>query len=321
MSASLPALPASSTTMENGYGQPFGPPPPTDPYMKAPWNAPPAINTQFYGDNPSVPPSVTPVAQPTPSSIGFQSPAPDFSGFSPLGPSNPPPSETHTYSDPALKTMNALSMDGRNDAGLLDGTNTQTQGSLVDQAYSKLVNMDDFNLSSTKESKSNYDNMFVSNSSIGGNLSLADMQKSKPAPKKEVMKSVQPSVMSAMVPSTQSSSYASQYGVTTPLANSGPTAFGGQSSMSQPMMSSSLSYGQPPAYGGQPPLAQSPAYGLPTQSPYGQAVIQGSSMNQPLGQSLPYGQSFAGAQQPPSHPYGQQPMYARPTQQQNGFPY
>ena len=191
--APLPALPPSVPTPASAQN-PYGAPPPVqNPYAPAPvsqnayavpapppapqalapppaphaWAPPPPIATDNnpYGAPAPVPPSVTPQAQPTPSTLGFQSPQPDF-GFSPMppmqeaqAPAPPPFTEAPAPVDPALMTMNTLS------------------GSLADQAYAKLANMDTFTLSSKKDEPAS--NPFASSTSINDNRSLAAMQKSK----------------------------------------------------------------------------------------------------------------------------------------------
>ena len=216
--APLPALPPSAPA-ENGYGKPAAPAaaaaapaPQSGPYTTpwngptstpstqqsaaygaapaaaASWNAPSPVNTQTpsYG-HAAVPQSVTPQAQPTPSTIGFASPPPSFAGFtSPPAseapqaqpaPGSPSPPTAATAApaavDPALMSMNTLS--GQQQDGLFDST--AGGASLADQAYAKLVNLDTFSLASKRDEPAA--NPFASSSSITDNRSLADMQKKK----------------------------------------------------------------------------------------------------------------------------------------------
>jgi hypothetical protein len=192
----LPALPPPAPApAENGYGQSYGgTQAPAQPYYANPpaaaaqapsygapaygapapapaqsWNVPAPISTQNYG---GPPPSVTPHAQQTPSSLGFQSPQPDFSGFSPFAQTQEAATPA-PHTAPGPMTMNALSGQG----GLVDSNAAANSGSLADQAYAKIANMDTFTLASKKEETSS--NPFFSSTSIGSNVSLADMQKTK----------------------------------------------------------------------------------------------------------------------------------------------
>ena len=173
------AAQANPYVPQPAYGAPA---PPGNPYAAPapqPWNAPPPVATnQPYGEQ--VPPSVTPQAQATPSSLGFQSPQPDFSGFSPIPPIQETPAPqpapvpaSAPASDPALFTMNKLS----GQEGLVSENANAASGSLADQAYAKLASMDTFTLESKKDAPAA--NPFASSSSISDNRSLADMQKSK----------------------------------------------------------------------------------------------------------------------------------------------
>merc|ERR1711904_532872 len=78
---------------------------------------------------------------------------------------------------------------------MANGANGTATGSMADQAYAKLVNMDAFDLVQSKDSearKNPFDTAISTSNSIAGtntNASLADMQKSKKPsePKKSIM--------------------------------------------------------------------------------------------------------------------------------------
>lgn len=129
------------------------------------WTAPPAISTSY--NNQDVPLSVTPLAQQTPSSLGFGSPAPTFSGFSPTPVKQQPP--------PPLQEQTPVypSNNGQGDFGASADTNPM---SLLDQTFAKLTNVDSFSLTSKRDEPAA--NPFAS-TSINDNRSLADIQKTK----------------------------------------------------------------------------------------------------------------------------------------------
>lgn len=311
---SYAALPPSTTAppTTNGYGQaPYGQQQPPAPYgnvssswaAPAPaappvaavpptqsWTAPAPISTQPYDATPAyaygqppeqhVPAQVTPQAQATPSTIGFTSPPADFGGFSPA-PQQPQEAPVETApappADPALFSMNTLS----GQENLVDQNATEESGNLADQAYAKLFNMDTFSLASKNDAPRSNPFEMSTNSTVGGNQSLADMKarKGSDGPKKEVMKTPAPPPPAAgpmVVSAMQNGSYGAQYGM------------------------------QQPAYG-QPPMQQQ-GYGQPPmQAPYGQQpqmmMMNGQAPQQQ--QQMPYGQQ----------PYGQYP----PAQQPQGY--
>jgi hypothetical protein len=212
------AIPATAATHANPYAtpntfpgaaNPYAAPTPSNPYLapvpaanpysnnapvdsKNPWTPPAPITTQpnpydsampaqlydtFNGG--SVPLAVTPHAQQTPSSLGFGSPAPDFSGFTPA-----PDEKTFggivQNSNPfGYLTMNGLaSVD--DDVPPPDPQQAHPQAtSVVQSTFAKLANFDNFSISSNADAK--HSNPFESpaNASIGGNRSLADMAKNK----------------------------------------------------------------------------------------------------------------------------------------------
>ena len=322
-------FPASSAPGPAPVGvTPFGAAP-----VMAP-NAPVPITTGGFETAPAQP-YVTPQAQQTPSTIGFASPSADFSGFTPTpgatpqdvaqpapapepavpppAPAVPPPAQ-----DPAQPTLTMNSLSG--EEGLLAG-NTQTSGSMADQAYAKLVNMDAFTLGNPSQSAPKRDNPFenaATNSVIGGTQSLADMQSRKESSgsttAKEVMKAPAPGAL--VVSSTQNGNWGGQYGGMQQQPMAGgmqpmqqqPMYGGGMQQQPQPMYGGGMQqqpqqmYGggtQQQGFGGQqpPPLGQMGGMGgpPPLQQPFGGGFGQTSQMGQqPFGG---YGQQPAGGYQ------------------------
>ena len=145
--------------------------------------------------SPEPPPSSVPVSAPiytpaTPtSSLGFASPndyaypgqANGMSHQATEDATQPPPLEAdqaangpaaNTQSDPALFSMNVLS--GQQPALVSEGT-TSNGGTMADQAYAKLVNMDAFDLVKGAEQARN--NPFeAANNNAMNQVSLADMK-------------------------------------------------------------------------------------------------------------------------------------------------
>jgi hypothetical protein len=307
-----PAPAAGYGASATGYGAPapvaYGAPAPA-----AAWSAPPPITTQpsygSYDAQSAHPPAfvaqnlATPQGYPaTPSTLGFQSPPADFSGFSPAPQQAPAANQEFSSepapgpADPALLSMNTLS--GQNQ-GLLDGNASIASGSMADQAYSKLVNMDTFSLVSKSEPAR--ENPFAGpiSTSIGGQKSLADMKKTtKTGGAKDIMKSpmsAAPPPGAMVAAGNQTASWGGQYGGQPMQSNGG--GYGGQ-----PMQSNGGGYGQQAGM-----QQQQPQYGqAPPQQQYGQAPPP-----QQYGQAPQFGQ-----QPPPQQQYGQQP----PPQQQYGQP-
>ena len=262
---------------------------------------PAPISTNAFGD---VPPAVTPKPQQTPSTLGFGSPPADFSFSSPLPHQYDQQNGFESNPDPLQPshglTMNALSTQAESAT-----TNNDKLGGL-DQAFSKLVNLDTFTIASKKDEKRSNPFDIGLNSTIGGTRSLADIQKSKPSqPTKEIMRTPAPPPGAMVVSANQNGSYASQYGVQPPV-------YGG------------IQYGQPP------PQGQQFGGGL-QQQPYGGAPAPpyGSSQQPPMMQSQQpnYGQPAYGQNpqnmytQQPSGPYGQQqPPFGSVPPQQYGQP-
>lgn len=195
---------------------PFGAPapqqvPPSNPYGAPPQQQqqqqPPQQPQQMYGQPPAQAPyqaQPNPFGTPGPStvsagidytpasSIGFASPmgqqyqapapAPEPMGqqFQPMVQQfeAPAPAEPAEYqsSDPALMSMNVLSGQAPSLVSSEPQSNGTAGGSMADQAYAKLVNMDAFDLvKDKKEQKNPFD--FGSSSSVN-TASLADMKKS-----------------------------------------------------------------------------------------------------------------------------------------------
>jgi hypothetical protein len=215
-------------------------------------------------------------------------------------------------------SMNKLS---GQDEGLVNTDAAAGSGSIVDQAYAKLANMDTFSLVSKKDAERS--NPFETTSStVGGNKSLADLQKNKPPPRKDIMKT--PGAM--VVSSQQNGNYASQYGVQpmqqpvygAPQAQYGqPPPMQQQPQYGQPPMMQQQQYGQQPQYGqqqqqyGQQPPMQQPQYGYPQ---YGQAQQPGQ-----YGQAQQPGQ-YGQAQQPGQYGQAQQPgQYGQPPPPQQPY--
>mmetsp|Transcript_8126 Transcript_8126/g.16953 ORF Transcript_8126/g.16953 Transcript_8126/m.16953 type:complete len:609 (-) Transcript_8126:122-1948(-) len=297
------AAPASAAP----YGAPAGlygaPEPPT----AAPGGLAP-IDTQ--APNGTAPPlQVTPQAQQTPSSIGFASPPADFSGFSPQAPAPAPvPEESPAEAKPeeaAVQpqlTMNSLSGQG----GLLgDGGDAKAaSGSMADQAYARLAQMDTFTLGAKPQAQNPFE---VNNNVVGGNKTLADIQSNKDgssAPK-EIMKSAPQPAGAMVVSGTQNGNWSGQYGQQPQMG--GMPAYGQQpqmGGMQQPQMGGPPPLGQPQMGG-----MQQPQMGMQQPSPFGAPPQMG--MQQPqMGMQQPQmgqpGQYPPPLQQQPFGAFGQQ---------------
>ena len=151
------------------------------------WSPPPPIVTttgyampSAYGarEQLDVPSAVSPQAVSTPSTLGFGSPAANFAGFA-----SPPPAtfngdKANAGQGEQQPTMQATELfsDNFGDSGGQSTEATQTS-SVVDAAYSKLIDFESFSISSKKDA--NRSNPFEMSSSIGGTKSLADMRAMK----------------------------------------------------------------------------------------------------------------------------------------------
>lgn len=177
--------PYSTSIPSNNYSaNPYDTPAGNNPYSsQAPsGNVPAPIVTNMFGSqnvfsDPSIPPTVTPKAQETPSTIGFGSPPPEFS-FSSPEPKNYQRSvlggEVQTSQQTNTLSMN--SFDHQNQ----ETTSSNSASVGLDQAFSKLVNLDTFSLGSKKDdARSNPFDKKSINSTVGGSQSLADLQKNK----------------------------------------------------------------------------------------------------------------------------------------------
>lgn len=119
------------------------------------WNAPAPIATNSFAAD--VPPAVTPHTQQTPSSLGFNSPAPDFAGFSPVPGEVTSPEEQETPDETLELNVN--------------GTTKS-----ADDAYAKLFNMDTFSLASKNDAPRSNPFEFAP---VGATESLADIKAKK----------------------------------------------------------------------------------------------------------------------------------------------
>jgi hypothetical protein len=187
-------------------------------------------------------------------------------------------------------------------SGLLNnGSAANTSGSLADQAYSKLVSMDNFSLVSKKEPAR--DNPFGGSTSIGdsgssmvgGGQSLAalsTMKASSNAPK-EIMKAPGALVVSSAQNGNNWAGQA-QGGYGQPMQQQQQQSYAGTGYGQPPMQQQpQAGYGQAPAYGQQPPMQQ-----------------QQQQQQPPMQQQQQYGMPYQ--QQPPPQQqygqYGQQPQ-------------
>jgi len=296
-----------------------------------------AVSTQ-YGIEPALfgspPPSTINKEEFTPatqaSSIGFASPM--AQPFRPQDDQQPPPQKLRSEqqdqhqalepvepvatppSDPALLSMNVLSGQPQPlvTESMTNGANGASAGSMADQAYAKLVNMDAFDLVQSKDNESRknpFDAAISTLSTIGGgngNASLADMKKAKKP--SEVMKSIMNTPTLAAGAIVLSNNQQGNFG--------GYGGLGGMNMMGQQRPNT----GQEPAHPqiqGFGVMHQHPAYGQPTQQSYSmqpQVPIQQQpvygTQSQQQGQ---YGQLQPMQQQ---QTYGQQPP---PLQQPFGF--
>lgn len=295
---------------------PFSPPAPQPP-------APPPQQPMqlMYGQSPSQPPPVAYQQHQQPNSFGSPAPttvstAQDYTPASSIGFASPmafnsqpqvsapepvQPEPLQTSADPALFSMGVLSSQTPTLAPsepTSNGNGTVTGGSLADQAYSKFINMDPFDL---VKDKAEQKNPFEFSGSIANNAPLSEMKKGNNSqPKKPIMNSSP----GAMVLSSNQQGNFGGYGM--------QLGMGQQQQQQQPSMA-------------QPPMS---GYGQsPMQPSFGQVPLQ---QQQPYGQQPQYGQQQYGApqqfgQQPPmQQQYGQSPMQQQygqpPMQQQYGQP-
>jgi hypothetical protein len=187
-SALTPTAYGAPTPGQNPYGTQNPMPTssgPLNPYgapdTRAAWTPPDRITTQpnpydstlpnpYNTFNGAVPSAVSPHPPPTPSSLGFGSPAPDFSGFSP------------GYANPDDKHDTMANGMGHDDPAPQDFGQSGTKGqpsSFFDQTFAKLASLDNFSIESKKDASRANPFEFSGNSTIGGNKSLADIAKNK----------------------------------------------------------------------------------------------------------------------------------------------
>eukprot|EP00527_Entomoneis_sp_CCMP2396_P006036 CAMPEP_0198142492 /NCGR_PEP_ID=MMETSP1443-20131203/5261_1 /TAXON_ID=186043 /ORGANISM="Entomoneis sp., Strain CCMP2396" /LENGTH=599 /DNA_ID=CAMNT_0043805511 /DNA_START=386 /DNA_END=2185 /DNA_ORIENTATION=- len=273
------------------FGGPERPPP----------SGPPPINTQ-HSNGMGPPGQVTPQAQQTPSTIGFQSPPADFGFSSPAPEEKPaaaPPADSTAQSQ---LTMNSLSGQG----GLLgDGKPAAASGSMADQAYARLAMMDSFTLGAQPTKAQNpFDAATgVNNNVVGGNKTLADMKANKDGPggSKEIMKAAP----NSMVVSGNQSAGWGGYGAQQP-----PSQMGGM-------------YGQPPPQtpsGQQPQSQMGGMYGQPQMGGMMQQPQMVGMTQQPQMGGMMQQPQMGGATQQPQmggttqKPFGQQAQMGQPGQ-------
>eukprot|EP00980_Cylindrotheca_fusiformis_P007055 scaffold1481_cov137-Cylindrotheca_fusiformis.AAC.9 len=305
---------ANNAPPQNSYGSGA---PAQDPFAPAPQSAPAPGGDPFGGQQQQDPFAPPPSSQPAP--------APGGQGGKSGGGEN----------DPALLSMNVLS--GQQQPLVSDEMKSGgTNGSVADQAYAKLMNMNAFDLVKGKEeeARANPFDMGSVSTSISNQGSLADMKarKASSGEKKEVMKSSGSSVMSggpgamgaapgAMVLSNNQQGnfggYGGQFGGGMNQPSMGQQQMGqpyGQQTMGQqqPMGQQQMGQQSMSGYGmQQPPMQQQ--YGQPPQQqPYGQP------MQQQYGQQPQYGQQQQQYGQPPPMQQQQQ-QFGQQQQQPFGF--
>jgi hypothetical protein len=198
--------PYATTVGANPYGapapassNPYGAPATANPYgsfdgqeTKSAWTPPAPITTQpnpydstiptepysaFNGG--PVPPAVTPHMQQTPSSLGFGSPLPDFTGFSPSPVEKAAGGVDHSPTPFARLSMNGLAMVDEPSNSVVAQPVSEPNPSDIQSKFAKLASLDNFSVSSNKDSTRSNPFESSANSTIGGNRSLADMAKNK----------------------------------------------------------------------------------------------------------------------------------------------
>lgn len=218
--------------------------------------------------------------------------------------------------NPALLSMNVLSGQAEPlvTESMTNGTNGQAAGSMADQAYAKLVNLDAFDLVQDKsaESRQNPFDMAGTTSTANANQSLADMMKTKKPsePKKSVMNSSAPAPAApgALVLSNNQQGNFGGYGGTGMMGTMGQQPTMGMMGQPPPLQQPQVQgYGglQQQGYGQPPPLQQQ-GYGmqapaLPMQQQYGMPQQQQGQYGQklpPVQQQQAYGQPPPLQQQP-----------------------
>jgi hypothetical protein len=238
-----------------------------------------------------------------------------------IGEQHPDPVEpvAAPSSDPALLSMNVLSGQPQPlvTESMTNGANGTAAGSMADQAYAKLVNMDAFDLVQSKDTDSRqnpFDAAISTTNAIGGSTggatanttaSLADMRKAKKPlePKKSIMNTPAPAPGAMVLSNNQQGNFGGYGGL------SGMGSMGTMGQQLQPTMGQPLAPPQMQGYGG---MQQQQAYGQPPQQGYGMQPQAAPMQQQPS-----YGMQQGQYGQPP--PVQQQQSYGRqppPLQQQ-----
>jgi hypothetical protein len=130
----------------------------------------------MYGDAP-IPPAVTPMQQQTPSTLGFGSPPADFNFSSPEPKQFPETNLQNGFETDPARGNQGMSMNFLSTQNEESQNNAKLGG--LDQAFSKLVNLDSFSVASKKDDKRINPFENSANNTVGGSRSLADIQKSK----------------------------------------------------------------------------------------------------------------------------------------------
>jgi len=193
-------------------------------------------------------------------------------------------------SNPALLSMNVLS--GQQPQLVTEdmtagGATAATNGTVADQAYAKLMNMDAFDLvkGSNEQEKANPFDMGTMSNVIKNQTPLSDLksQNSSQGQQKSVMNAAPPAAGAMVVSNNQQGNFG---------------GYGGQAGMMQ----------QQPMGMGQQPMS---GYGMQQQQPMGQQPMGMGMGQQPMGMGQ---QPMAGygmqQQQPPMQQ--QQPQYGQP---------
>ena len=277
-----------------------------------------------------------------------------FGGAAVLDPPVAVPEEaepTPATGDPALLSMNVLS--GQPQSLVTDDMKTSNGGTtLADQAYSKLVNMDAFDLVQSKEDTSERKNPFeamnmpIGGGAIGGGganntASLADLMKTKKPTmeKKDIMAPPPPGAL--VLSNNQTGNFGGYGGMGGGMMQQqqqqpmvGDMGLG-RGAPQPPMMQQqygqqglgrgAIGFGQqpPPIYGGGMNMMQQPtnggAGGPPPLQQYGGQPTYGGGMQQQQPPSMQqYGQPPPSMQQQPTYGQQQQPP---PLQQQQQQPF
>lgn len=286
---------------------PFGSPPPSTINAPAKEEFTPATQASSIG-------FASPMAQPFPPQDVQETTQPTNEQEQP----HVPPAEpvaTSPPADPALLSMNVLSGQPQSlvTEDMTNGTKGTAAGSMADQAYAKLVNMDAFDLVQSKDSEARnnpFDAAVSTSTSIGGsvaNASLADMRKAKKPsePKKSIMNSPAPGAM--VLSNNQQGNFGGYGGL------SGMSPMGSMGQQHPTMGQPPQTMGQPPQIQGYGGMQQQQSFGQPTQQAYQAPMQQQPSYGMQAPDQGQYMQTSSMQQQQQQQAYGQQPP---PLQQQ-----